>query len=58
MTTNPIQELIFIDIETVSQNSDYEENTEDLKKIWQKKMRVWKDNLYFRRNVESKRRSL
>lgn len=39
MTSSPIQELIFIDIETVSQYSDYEENTEDLKKIWQKKMR-------------------
>jgi DNA polymerase elongation subunit (family B) len=40
MTTSPtLQELIFIDIETVSQHALYEETSEEVKKIWQKKMR-------------------
>lgn len=40
MTTTPtLQELIFIDIETVSQYAIYDETSEEIKKIWQKKMR-------------------
>lgn len=40
MTTTPtLQELIFIDIETVSQTPNYNDNSEEIKKIWQKKMR-------------------
>ena len=39
MSTPTLQELIFIDIETVSQFSRYDQISEDFKKIWQKKMR-------------------
>lgn len=39
MTSPTLQELIFIDIETVSQHPLYDETSEEIKKIWQKKMR-------------------
>jgi predicted PolB exonuclease-like 3'-5' exonuclease len=39
MMTPNLQELIFIDIETVSQHSNFDEISKEFKKIWQKKMR-------------------